>query len=347
MTAQRPLQGEELSAFVRGLPKAEVHVHLEGCIPAELAARAARRQGAEPPVSFEGGQPRIDSLQALLDYLDWACGAIDRADDLVEIARSTSRRLARSGARYGDVIVNPTHWPHFRERGDEVVAALRTGFVQGESEGGAVIGLSVSLKRQQTRAEALAVVEWLVEERPAPVAALSIDGNEAAGSHNERFREAFSLAARAGLHRCAHAGESSGPDGVREAIELLGAERIDHGVRVVEDPSLVRELAERGVPLDICPTSNLVLGIVPSLAGHPVEPLRRSGVRVSLNTDDPELYGIDLAGEYERTAAQFGWGLEELEAVARTSIEASFAEPSLRAELLDDLAGYVEEWRRR
>jgi len=341
------LRGEELSEFARGLPKAEVHVHLEGCIPAALAERAAARHGAEPPVALEDGRPRIDSLQALLDYLDWACGLIDRAEDLVEIARATSERLAGSGARYGDVIVNPTHWPHFRARGDEVVAALREGFVQGERAGGAAVGLCVSLKRQQSREEALAVVEWLVEERPAGVVALSIDGNEASGSHNDRFREAFTMAGRAGLRRCAHAGESSGPEGVREAIELLGAERIDHGVRAAEDPALVRQLAETRLPLDICPTSNVVLGVAESLAAHPVEPLRRAGVRVSLNTDDPELYGIDLAGEYERTASQFGWGIDELESVARTSIEASFAEPAVRERLLDDLASYVEGWRSR
>ncbi len=344
--AQRAhLGGDELEVFARGLPKAEVHVHLEGCIPPRVAAEAAKRHGATSPVTLEDGHPKIETLRELLDYLDWSCGLVDRAEDLAEIGRSTSQRLAASGALYGDVIVNPTHWPHWRERRGAMVDALAAGFTAGEREGGARIGLCVSLKRQQSERDALAVVSWLIEERPERVVALSIDGDESAGSHSERFREAFGLARRAGLHRCAHAGESSGPDGVREAIELLGAERIDHGVRVVEDPALVRELAERRVPLDVCPTSNVVLGVVPSFGSHPIDRLRQAGVRVSLNTDDPELYGIDLAGEYVRAAATFGWGVEDLGALARTSIESSFADEPRRQAMLESLDDYLEGWQ--
>jgi adenosine deaminase len=343
---RRPrLEGEELSGFCRDLPKAEVHVHLEGCIPPHVVAASALRHGAGPPVGSDGGHPRITNLASLLDYLDWSCGLIDRAEDLTDIARATSERLGASGALYGDVIVNPTHWPHWRERGDEMVAALAAGFEAGERSGGAPVGLCVSLKRQQSEAEALEVVDWLLASRHERVVGLSIDGNEAAGSHNERFRRAFAKAGEAGLRRCAHAGESSGPDGVREAIEVLGAERIDHGVRSMEDASLVRQLAAQRVALDICPTSNVVLGVTPSLAEHPVEALRKAGVRVSLNTDDPELYGIDLAGEYERTAAAFGWGPEELGALARTSIEASFASEARRGDMLWRLEEYLERWR--
>jgi adenosine deaminase len=128
---------------------------------------------------------------------------------------------------------------------------------------------------------------------------------------------------------------------VREAIELLGAERIDHGVRCVEDASVVDDLVERRIPLDICPTSNVVLGIASDLVSHPLEALRRRGVRFSLNTDDPLLYGIDLAGEYERCAAAFGWGPAELVATARTSIESCFAPPARRAELLGALEAFI------
>jgi adenosine deaminase len=201
--------------------------------------------------------------------------------------------------------------------------------------------LCLSLKRTQTRSAALALVDWLLTECHPRVAGLSIDGDESNGSHNERFAEAFARAGLGGLRRCAHAGESSGADGVREAMDVLGAERIDHGVRAVEDPSLVIELAQRAVPLDICPTSNVVLGIVSDLSHHPVEDLRRRGVKVSLNTDDPLLYGIDVVGEYERCAQAFGWGRCELAAVARTSIESCFAHPERRRQLLREHDSYV------
>ena len=345
MAGNAPLGGDELETFVRGLPKAEVHVHLEGCIPASVTTEEAERHGATSPVPLDAGRPRIESLRELLEHLDWSCALVDRAEDLSEIARSTSRRLATSGVLYGDVIVNPTHWPHWRDRPGEMVDALVAGFEEAEGEGGTAIGLCVSLKRQQSREEALAVVSWLVEERPERVVALSIDGDESGGSHNDRFRDAFTLAGQAGLHRCAHAGESSDPAGVWEAIVLLGAERIDHGVRAVEDPALVRYLAEQSVPLDICPTSNVVLGVAPSFERHPIDGLRKAGVRVSLNTDDPELLGIDLAGEYRRAAVTFGWDAEDLAAIARTSIESSFADEGRRKQMLERLQEHLETWR--
>jgi adenosine deaminase len=201
--------------------------------------------------------------------------------------------------------------------------------------------LCVSVKRDQTASEAIELVELLAELRHPRVVALSIDGNEAAaGRTGPRFAEAFARARRAGLRCCAHAGESSGPEGVVDAIDHLGAERIDHGVRAIEDPALVRRLAAEAIPLDICPTSNVRLGVAPSLGEHPLEPLRRAGVRISLNTDDPVLFGSTVDGEYGACAAAFAWSGADLAAIARTSIEASFAPDGLREDLLRDLGAY-------
>jgi adenosine deaminase len=170
------------------------------------------------------------------------------------------------------------------------------------------------------------------------VAALSIDGNEAVtGRTGPRFAEAFHMAARGGLRRTVHAGESSGPEGVRDAIACLGAERIDHGVRAIEDPSLVAELADRGIPLNVCPHSNVLLGLYPSRAEHPIDALRRAGVRVSVNTDDPGLFGCRLDEEYAANAATFNWDAGVVRQLARTSIEASFADSETKAGLLREL----------
>jgi adenosine deaminase len=145
-------------------------------------------------------------------------------------------------------------------------------------------------------------------------------------------------AGAAGLRRTVHAGESSGPEGVWDAIELLGADRIDHGVRAIEDPRLVEMLAERRIPLGICPTSNLTLGVYPSIGEHPVERLRRAGVAVSVNTDDPALLGASLEGEYALCCAAFGWTDDDVRAVARTSIDASFASDGVKTRLRGALA---------
>ncbi|MBN8510382.1 MAG: adenosine deaminase, partial [Burkholderiales bacterium] len=155
-----------------------------------------------------------------------------------------------------------------------------------------------------------------------------------------RFADAFRRAAAAGLKRTVHAGESSGPEGVRDAIERLGADRIDHGVRAIEDPALVAELAERGIALGVCPTSNLVLKVVRSMAEHPVEALRRAGVRVSINTDDPSLLGTTLPEEYARCRRAFGWDDAVLRAIAATSIASSFADDTTRRRLQAALAAW-------
>ena len=318
-------------AWVVGLPKAEVHVHLEGCVPLEVVG----------PTDTASGSTAIGSLSQLLSHLDQLCRRVQRADQLATIASQLSGRARDGGVRHVDVIMNPSHWPSWRGRLGEMIEALDAPWHREDAAGGPSVGLCVSLSRTQSEAEALARVEEVIALDHRRVVGLSLDGNEAHGSHNERFARAFARAAEAGLHRCVHAGESGGPDGVREAVELLGAERIDHGIRCVEDPDLVRDLAQHGIPLDVCPSSNVALGVVANLASHPIERLRRAGVAVSVNTDDPLLYGIDLVGEYQRCADAFGWGRSELGEVARTSVMSSFAPPERRRAILAELDRYL------
>jgi adenosine deaminase len=199
----------------------------------------------------------------------------------------------------------------------------------------------VSLLRTQSADAAAELVDMLSTLRHPRVVALSVDGNEAtAGRTGPRFADAFRRAADAGLRRTVHAGESSGPEGVRDAVELLGADRIDHGVRAIEDPVVVRMLADRQIPLGVCPTSNLVLGVYPTIQDHPIERLRKAGVRVSVNTDDPALLGASLVGEYALCTREFGWTEETIRSVARTSIESSFASQDVKADLLTALQSW-------
>ena len=305
-------------------------------MPPDVVGLAARSD------SGETGDPAFDGLAGFLTYLDRCCARVTEDGQVERIAHEITRRAARSGVRHVDVIVNPAHWPAWRHRIGALVARLDAGLSAGEVDHGVTAGLCLSLKRTQPPAESVELVDWLLTARPARVVALSVDGDEAAaGRTGRRFAPLFSRARAAGLRTCAHAGESSGPEGVRDAVELLGATRIDHGVRAVEDPSLVAELVARGVPLDVCPTSNVRLGVVESIRCHPVEPLRAAGVEVSLNTDDPLLFGTSVAGEYSTCAAAFGWDRATLAAIARTSIESSFAPPERRRELLAALDRYV------
>lgn len=322
------------------LPKAEVHVHLEGAFEAATLEQWALEAGVAMPRPRE----RLFEFQGLadfLEFLDWACSLAGSGQRLAEMAYAFCRRLAADGTGYADLIVNPSHWHPWQGRLRAMLDALDAGFRAAEQDGLPTVGLCVSLLRTQTAGESVQLVEDLTAWRHPRVVALSVDGNEAtAGRTGPRFAEAFRRAGAAGLRRTVHAGESSGPEGVRDAVELLGADRIDHGVRAIEDPSLTAMLAERRIPLGICPSSNLVLKVYPSLDVHPIDALRRAGVAVSINTDDPSLLGTNLPREYGLCVEHFGWGDEVVRAVAATSIEASFANDDIRAGLRSALAAW-------
>lgn len=325
---------------LKALPKAEVHAHLEGCFEIGSLEQWAAQAGVPMP------RPRerlfeFEGLADFLQFLDWACGLASTRERLAELSYGFSKRLADSGAGYADVIVNPTHWEAWHGRLPDMIDAIDAGFAAAEQDGLPPVGLCVSLLRTQSADAAAELVDTLVALRHPRVVALSIDGNEAAaGRTGPRFAQAFRRAGAAGLRRTVHAGESSGPEGVRDAIELLGADRIDHGVRAIEDPELVRLLVDRQIPLGICPTSNLTLGVYPRIEDHPIDRLRRAGVAVSINTDDPVLLGASLVGEYAMCRKAFGWSDDDLRSLARHSIDASFANADVKARLIEALSNW-------
>ncbi|TRC74288.1 adenosine deaminase [Mesorhizobium sp. WSM4310] len=323
-----------------GLPKAEVHIHIEGCFEADDVIRNCQQAG----IPLRAPRDRLfeaHDLKSFLEMLDWLCGTFRTREQLAIAAYKFAQRMGRSGVRYADVIVNPTHWPHWHTDVAGMIDAFDAGFAAAEQDGHPPVGLCVSLLRTQSAAEAIELVELLGGIRHRRVVALSIDGNEAAaGRTGPRFAEAFRRAGAAGLRRTVHAGESSGPEGVRDAIDLLGADRIDHGVRAIEDPELIDLLAQRQIPLGICPVSNLALGVYPSLAQHPIDALRKAGVPVSINTDDPSLLGTTLEASYAACAEAFAWDDETIRQLAATSVQASYADPALKARILTDLAAW-------
>lgn len=325
---------------LRALPKAEVHAHLEGCFEPGVLEQWARQARVPMP------RPRerlleFAGLADFLHFLDWACGLASTRERLAELSYGYSKRLADGGAGYADVIFNPTHWPAWRGRLAAMIDAFDAGLAAAQQDGLPPVGLCVSLLRTQSSDAAAELVDTLVALRHPRVVALSIDGNEAAaGRTGPRFAQAFRRAGAAGLRRTVHAGESSGPEGVRDAIELLGADRIDHGVRAIEDPELVALLVDRQIPLGVCPTSNLTLGVFASIEEHPIDRLRRAGAVVSINTDDPVLLGASLVGEYALCSKAFGWSDGDLRALARHSIDASFANADVKARLKQALASW-------
>lgn len=323
---------------LRALPKTEVHAHLEGCSEPTVLEHWAIQAGV--PMRRPRDQLlHFAGLADFLHFLDWACALASTSERLAELSYGFSQRLADSGAGYADVIVNPTHWTAWHGQLPAMIDAIDAGLAAAEQDGLPPVGLCVSLLRTQSSNEAAELFDLPVTLRHPRVVALSIDGNEATAARTgPRFAQDFRRAGAAGLRRTVHAGESSGPEGVRDAIELLGADHIDHGVRAIEDSDLVGLLVDRHIPLGICPTSNLTLGVYESVEDHPIDRLRRAGVVVSINTDDPVLLGASLEGEYALCSQAFGWSDDVLHALARNSIDASFANADIKAKLIQALS---------
>jgi adenosine deaminase len=327
-------------ALVRGLPKVELHVHLEGTLERERIAEIAAAVGEPLPRPMD----RLfdfDSLSTFLEFLDWTCSIVRTPELAAQVAYDFAARASRDGTLYVEVIINPTHW----QRWDlgELIDALTTGFDRAEADGLAECHLLLSILRSQSAQEALALVEWMGEHRPRRVLGLSIDGDEArAGRTGPRFAAAYDRAGELGFGRTAHAGESSGADGVRDALDLLHVDRIDHGVRAIDDPEIVQRLVDDNVTLNVCISSNLV-HLYPDVSSHPFLALHHAGVPVTLNTDDPGYVGVDLTGEFTRAAGAAGWGLADLAGVTRRAIDAAFCPPATAARLHAAVDAYVAD----
>lgn len=334
-----------MEAALHRLPKVELHVHLEGGFTPERIGELADEAGEDMPVE-RGAILSCSSLPELLARLDWWCGLVRRPEQAEAQAYDFARRLGADGVAYAEVIVNPSHWSGLSR--PVLLEAVSSGFGRAAAEGGADCWLLVSLLRAQTGAEALALVRELVHHQPSRLVGLSIDGNEAeSGPTGARFSPAFAQAGALGLGLTAHAGESSGPEGVLSALDDLGVSRVDHGIRAVEDPAVVRRLAEEGVTLDVCLTSNVAL-LYGDIEAHPVRELVAAGVPVTINTDDPVTLGVTLTGEMALACRHLGWGLDGAARATGRAIAASFASDAQRATLrrrLDEWSSHRRDGR--
>lgn len=326
--------------FLKDMPKIELHVHLESMMPGEMLERFAARQGKQlPRPAKELYHCSADDLSNFLAFLDSICAYVGTTEELSEVAEHAALESQRENILYMEAILNPTHWPQFTV--PEIIQAVTAGFDRGQAAGGTDCRFTLSLSRTQTAEEAMELVEQMKAHRTPRLAGLSIDGNEIlTGRTGERFRPAFLAAKAAGFGLTVHAGESSGPEGVRDAMDLLGADRLDHGVRAAEEPELVRRLAENQVPLNICLTSNLTL-LYRCPEDHPLRRLLDAGAAVTLNRDDPTfLDGLTLTEELCRASSFGAMTGEELLNCQRTAVCAAFCGEETKAALLAALADF-------
>lgn len=315
----------DIERFLQRMPKVELHVHLEGSMRPHVLLELARRNGVELPANSEEGLRRWFRFTDFGHFVEvyLTCSrALRKPEDFQLMARDFLEAQAAQNVVYTEAhFTISTHIAN-GANGGEVLDALEEVIGEGERRG-VRLRLIPDIVRSVGPAAADLTLEWALAGRGRGVVAMGLAGMEA-GFPNEPYREHFSAAKREGLHAVAHAGEHAGPESIRSVLEVCGAERIGHGVRAVEDPALVEELRDRGIPLEVCPTSNVCLGVFPDLASHSFDRLYRSGVRVSVNSDDPPFFGTDLTGEYLALHRTFGYGPAELAGLALEGLRQSF-----------------------
>lgn len=319
---------------LRLLPKAHLHIHLDGALRASTLAELSARYGFRAPMPTSYG-----SFSAFTDTITAAAQCLRTAEDVHRVISEIAEDAVASGA----VWIEISFWPGlFRGRlgtDSDAVDAVADSARRASRDHGIGVGLIVAANRDHGPVAALRTAELAVGHPAGEITGFGLDGDESRHPPGP-FAEAFAVARAAGLAAVPHAGELLGPQSVAVAVDVLGADRIMHGVRCVEDPALVGRLAASNVVLDICPTSNVLLSVVPSLAQHPLPTLMAAGIACTVNADDPLLFDTDLLGEYERCREHLRLSDIDLAAIAATSIKASAAPDSVKSTALKDVAAW-------
>jgi adenosine deaminase len=329
-----------------GYPLVELHRHLDGNVRLETVLDLGRQHGVDLPAwTLEELRPYVQvverepSLPAFLARFEVLCRVMVDYDAVRRIVRENVEDAAREGIDCIELRFSPRF---MAERYGLDVLGVAEAACDGLEEAG---GLPVKAKligiisRHYGPDLAWGELDAAIRLRGRGIVALDLAGDEA-GFPGELFVDHFRKAREAGLHVIAHAGEAAGPESVRQAVLGLGAERIGHGIRSVEDPAVLDLLLERGIALEVCPTSNVQTSTVPDLASHPLPALLARGIAVTLNTDDPSISGIDLAHEYRVAAEELGLGEDDLRRLQENAVAAAFLTPEERADLLGILPPY-------
>ncbi|MBC2834116.1 adenosine deaminase [Paragemmobacter straminiformis] len=323
---------------VASLPKVELHLHLEGAAPPAFIAGLAKEKKRDIGGIFDaGGHYKYKDFWDFLKVYEAATSVLVKPEDYHRLTLAVLEESAASGVVYSETFLSPDFCGG-RDVGAwrEYLHAIREAGDKAERDFGITLrGIITCIRhfgpdkaRETARCAAETAGDWIV--------GFGIAGDEKIGAPKD-FRWSFDCAREAGLRLTAHAGEWGGPDSVRDAIRDLGVERIGHGVRAIEDLALVDEIAEAGIVLEVCPGSNIALGIYDGWRKHPISQLYERGVKVTVSTDDPPFFHTTMAREYEMLNRAFDWDEGVFEGIARASLDAAFCDADTRERIAKKL----------
>lgn len=323
---------------VADLPKVELHLHLEGAAPPQFIRGLAKQKALDISGIFaqDGGYAFSDFWHFLKVY-EAATGALQTPEDYHRLTLAVLQESAASGVVYSETFLSPDFcggrdlgaWREYLQAIEEAAAIAQ------KTDGIVLKGIVTAIRHfgpDKGRETAVCAAETAGDF----LVGFGLAGDEKIGKPKD-FAWCFDMAREAGLRLTAHAGEWSGPESVRDAVHDLRVERIGHGVRAIEDPALVDELAEKGIVLEVCPGSNVALGIYPAWRAHPISELRNRGVKVTVSTDDPPFFHTTMAREFDRLADAFDWDEAVFRDINRTAINAAFCDQQTRQDILKRL----------
>jgi len=314
------------------LPKVELHCHIEGTITPKLVKRFAAEHGMEIPDSlFNGNGGYVWSdFRGFLAAYDGASEFIRTAENYRDIIYEYLASAAREGAIYVEVFTSVDHASRVGIAYEELLDALARGIDDAERDYAIIGRMIVTCVRHLGPAQALKDARTALENHHRYVVGFGMGGDESL-HHFTDFAPAFKLMDDAGLACTVHAGEVAGPESVVAALDVLPVSRIGHGVRSADDPQLLERLVRDGIVLEVCPGSNLALGLYDGPQNHPLNKLRAAGVKVTLGSDDPPFFRTTIGAEYERAKQDFGLSNDDLGKISATAVDAAFVDEATKA----------------
>lgn len=336
-----------LDALIARLPKVELHLHLEGSIrPETFRELAARKTWLKETVDDwiserQRDSCRYGSFDKFLTAYVQVARMLEAPEDYALATTRLIEWLAAQRVKYAEVTLSAGVILWKKQPLDAIFQAIAQATAEAGRRCGVRVAWIFDAVRQFGADHALAVLEWASRFRSQGVVAFGIGGDEIRGPA-ALFIDAYRRARDLGLRVTAHAGETAGPESIRAAVELLGAERIGHGLGILGDPSVVELVRARGIPLEVCPTSNVATGLIADLQEHPLPRFLEAGLRVTLNSDDPAMFGTSLEREFQLAARIFGLSSRRILELSENAIHAAFLPEDQRVGLLRELHAAAE-----
>ncbi len=318
--------------------KAELHVHLEGTATPALVRDLASRNGAQldPSTFASDGEFQWSDFWDFLNCYDKAAAAIKSIDDYRAVTYDYLKRCAAEDVIYVETFSSPDHAAAAGMSYNDHLEGIAAGIDDARRDFAIECRIIVTCVRHLGPEKALAVAESVIRNPHPYVVGFGMGGDEAM-HHPADFAPAFDLVHGSGLPTTNHAGEFGGPESVRATLDHLPVSRIGHGVRSIEDPALVSEIADRKITLELCPGSNIATGLYKNYQSHPINRLIDAGCLVTISSDDPPFFATSVGKEYERTAKAFNWSEDKLIHITRNAINAAFCDLPLKEKLLSAL----------